>query len=532
MTDASLAASRRADTRDSRGGFAITNLPTSIRDAVRGLDKDGTGFVEEDDFVAAVEQMVQQRRDSRRDSRLLKQILAAVVALNLLLTAAVVGCAWGLAAAARDTNAGDMVSVGGTLTDKATGAPVRTAAGFVPVGMSVEADADVLALWANADGAAAPSRYAAGGALEYVASINGSAVALACELLAEGRDRIVASVGSDGLSPVSIIHSAVCPAGGAGAEGLVVYEGRGLIVRCPADLVATAADAKCHVFRELPANATGAGAGGATRRSLLGAGDARAPIHVIAGALQLRCDAGGECQVTGSGASARRHLSGCEATNSCAPPGDHGCFPADSLVTLASGERRRLRDLAVGDAPLAVAAGSGALVHSAVYVFPHFVTTGLFPFKRLSTAAGANITATPDHYMLVGRGAGAWTRRAAVPARDVRVGDVLWVAAGAGARAALLPSPVVGVADVMEEGIVNPLTLAGTIVVDGVAASVYNDMLGSNVRMHAFCVWGRALWRAAPSALKALHRAGWAPALAMGAGRAARAALVAARSLA
>ena len=38
MTDASLAASRRADTRDSRGGFAITNLPTSIRDAVRGLD--------------------------------------------------------------------------------------------------------------------------------------------------------------------------------------------------------------------------------------------------------------------------------------------------------------------------------------------------------------------------------------------------------------------------------------------------------------------------------------------------------------
>jgi hypothetical protein len=532
MTD--VAASRRSDTR---GGFAITNLPASIRDAVRGLDKDGTGFVEEDDFVAAVEQMVQQRRDSRRDSRLLKQILAAVVALNLLLTAAVVGCAWGLAAAVQDStscNAGDMESIGGSLTDMATGAPVRTAAGFVPVGMSAEAEADVLALWASADGAAAPSRYAAGGTLAYVTSINASAVALACELLAEGRDQMVISdVVADGQMRLMVVRVAMCPGGGApGAEGLVQYEGRELLVRCPADMTATAADATCHAFQEVPSNATGAGAGGAQRRSLRGAGDARAPIHVIAGASELRCDAGGECQVAGS-ASARRRLAG--SCGDC-PCGDASCtcFPADATVRLASGESRRMRDLAVGDAPLAVDAAAGALVHSEAYAFPHFVTTGLFPFKRLSTKVGANITASPDHYMLVGRGAGAgaWARRAAVPARDVRVGDVLWVAAGAGARAALEPSPVVGVADVMEEGIVNPLTLAGTLVVDGVAASVYNDMLGSEARMHAFCAWGRALWRAAPWVPRALHRAGWAPALALGAGRAARAALVAARSLA
>jgi hypothetical protein len=118
-----------------------------------------------------------------------------------------------------------------------------------------------------------------------------------------------------------------------------------------------------------------------------------------------------------------------------------------------------------------------------------------------------------------------------VPARDVRIGDVLWVVSGADAGAALAPSPVVGVADVMAEGIVNPLTLAGTLVVDGVAASVYVDMLGSEARMHALCGAWRAMWRLAPWALKALHRAGWAPPAAMGLGRATRAVLVATGSI-
>jgi hypothetical protein len=62
-------------------------------------------------------------------------------------------------------------AAGGALVVKATGAPLRTAAGFVAVGTSFAADADALAVWVGPDGAAAPSRYlaaAAGGALVYV----------------------------------------------------------------------------------------------------------------------------------------------------------------------------------------------------------------------------------------------------------------------------------------------------------------------------------------------------------------------------
>ena len=59
-----------------------------------------------------------------------------------------------------------------------------------------------------------------------------------------------------------------------------------------------------------------------------------------------------------------------------------------------------------------------------------------------------------------------------------------------------------------------------------------NDMFGSEARMHAFSAIGRALWRLAPSALRALHRAGWSPAIAFGTARAVRAVLIAARSIA
>ena len=55
---------------------------------------------------------------------------------------------------------------------------------------------------------------------------------------------------------------------------------------------------------------------------------------------------------------------------------------------------------------------------------------------------------------------------------EVRVGDVVWFEGADGTATA---SPVVEIANVVRTGLYNPLTLGGTILVDGVAASAHSD---------------------------------------------------------
>jgi hypothetical protein len=218
----------------------------------------------------------------------------------------------------------DTELTGGASTDKATGAPVRTATGFVAIDTSHEDESIVFAAWTGPDGAAAPSRYESdeNTVLEYVTSINASSVARACALVDEGRDQMVVSHAVNGSARKLAVDVAACPAGGGagGVEGLVQYSGRGpLLVRCAADV---AADAKCHVFHEITRNAS---IGGARRRSLLGAGTARASTHIVAGASEMRCEAGGECQVINIEAGRRCLLNHASQCN-CAQCGCPGCW--------------------------------------------------------------------------------------------------------------------------------------------------------------------------------------------------------------
>lgn len=64
-----------------------------------------------------------------------------------------------------------------------------------------------------------------------------------------------------------------------------------------------------------------------------------------------------------------------------------------------------------------------------------------------------------------------------------------------------------------------PTAFSGNIVVDGVAASVYNTALGGEAQMHAFMVLGRVLWRRAPWLLHAVHHARLAQPLSLAIGR-------------
>jgi hypothetical protein len=192
------------------------------------------------------------------------------------------------------------------------------------------------------------------------------------------------------------------------------------------------------------------------------------------------------------------------------------CFPAGATATLRDGSARALSALAVGD-QVQVVEDDGSLSWSTVYLFPHFEATGAHTFLRVSTAANASITLSADHYLYTAPAAGAdFAERTAVPAAEVRPGALLWRRTERGRLALEL---VTGVQPVSAEGLVNPFTLRGNIIVDGVAASVYNTAMGGEARMHAFTGMGRALWRRAPALLRWAHATRAAQPLSLAIGR-------------
>lgn len=135
------------------------------------------------------------------------------------------------------------------------------------------------------------------------------------------------------------------------------------------------------------------------------------------------------------------------------------CFPSSATVQLADGSRVRMDALAIGDH---VHVGGGRI--SPVFLFSHASPDTVSSFVSLTTAAGPVLTLTPGHLLPVnGRMA---------PARAVVVGDSLQLGS------ATTFSAVVNVRAVMAQGLWNPHTLAGDIVVDGVQASTWTSAVG------------------------------------------------------
>lgn len=155
---------------------------------------------------------------------------------------------------------------------------------------------------------------------------------------------------------------------------------------------------------------------------------------------------------------------------------DATCFPGSATVQLESGAAVRMDALAVGDRVLAA---PGA--YSPVFLFTHRAARAPAAFLRISTDAGAAVAVTPGHYVPV-RGRGL------VAARAVAVGD--YVGLGDGREAAVLR-----VEAVRGEGLYNPQTLHGEIVVDGVVCSAYTQAVEPAVA-HAALGGLRAVWAA------------------------------------
>jgi hypothetical protein len=148
------------------------------------------------------------------------------------------------------------------------------------------------------------------------------------------------------------------------------------------------------------------------------------------------------------------------------------CFPATAMVRLEDGSQKAMRDVRLGDR-IMVARADGSLGYEEVYLNTHKDSVSSTPYVELVLASGRSLTLSPRHFIPVAAGpTSTWAEHVAKGANEIAVGDIVWSRADEGR---MVPDPVAAVRTTVAVGAYNPLTMNGTIVVDGVVASAHSD---------------------------------------------------------
>ena len=164
----------------------------------------------------------------------------------------------------------------------------------------------------------------------------------------------------------------------------------------------------------------------------------------------------------------------CDEDGDCEPYCEPSlsCFPSDATVTMADGSARRMDELRIGDR-VAVVRPDGTRGFDDVYLFTHKDGVRANAYRILTLASGRQLALSPRHFIPVASdGSASWGARVVKAADEVGIGDVVWYDAADGGTAS---STVTAVATEARPGLFNPLTMGGTIVVDGVVASAHSD---------------------------------------------------------
>jgi len=143
-------------------------------------------------------------------------------------------------------------------------------------------------------------------------------------------------------------------------------------------------------------------------------------------------------------------------TNPAVPSSSSVCFPAHATVELSNGTVIRMDEIQVGDKVLVNAEKE----YSDVFMFTHRLSAVNAEFVSLQTENGNNIMLTKNHYLYV-------NGKMAVSG-IVKVGDKLQTKDGKS-------TAVTSVSTVRADGLYNPNTLHGDIVVNGIVASAYTS---------------------------------------------------------
>ncbi|KAK9844755.1 hypothetical protein WJX74_006431 [Apatococcus lobatus] len=184
-------------------------------------------------------------------------------------------------------------------------------------------------------------------------------------------------------------------------------------------------------------------------------------------------------------------------TSSTSSSGSSGsCFPGVASVHTRQGSVA-MADLNVGDEVLVALPGREPH-YEAVFMFSHQDKHFVNPFRTLETDAGHTLMLTPGHYLWAS-GSDATDRFALVRAADVRVGQWVWASSGTGS-AAVAPTRVTRVSTASAQGLFNPHTASGSIMVDGVVAATFTETISASLALHTVVTFpAQLLYRLAPT---------------------------------
>ncbi|WP_222184438.1 hypothetical protein [Geminicoccus harenae] len=174
----------------------------------------------------------------------------------------------------------------------------------------------------------------------------------------------------------------------------------------------------------------------------------------------------------------------CDEDGDCEPYCEPSlsCFPGDATVLTEAGDRKPMADVRVGDRVQVVHA-DGTLGFEDVYLQTHQDAAITQTYVRLTLDSGRSLVLSPRHFIPTATDGSAWDSRLIVGADEVQAGDRVWYL---GEDGQMRLGTVATASREAATGAFNPLTMQGSIVVDGVVASAHSDwFLDGYVSAHA-----------------------------------------------
>ena len=189
---------------------------------------------------------------------------------------------------------------------------------------------------------------------------------------------------------------------------------------------------------------------------------------------------------------------GGESTETVLNESKHGgCYPGSAIIYNSNFRARRIESLQVGEEVLVIT--KKGIQSDSVITFIHRQPEVVEEFLKIVTTKEKILLITADHLLFVE----LMGQATAIPARDVKIGDTVYVRGSHGSEKDLVRS----ISTVYEKGAYAPVTLSGTILVNDVHTSCYFDVLSHEWSHRAMSI-ARALHYVSPSMVRRISAVG------------------------